>query len=281
MKHHPTLLRTVIVAVGIGAGGAPGLVVATPPAPRGWAVVLEPGAGGDRWALVPIPSMGTPPGAEPPAPPGWIVVGRQGRGTSWVLERAPEQGSPELPCATPAPDAPPAPQTPWTPEVPATPQVPQAPPQPEAPPTPFAGAPSDEAELIDLEQRIVDRVNDARAEAGLPPLQPHPLITEAARGHSEEMAQRDYFAHESPTPGRARFTDRLKLAGVHSFGAGAENIAKGTYDGDPAAGIVQSWLDSPSHRDSMLSERYIYTGVGIASRDGAIWATQVFTSELE
>lgn len=251
--------------------------LATPPAPSGWAVVLEPGSGSNQWALVPIPSLGTDPWSRPPDPPGWAVVSRPSRtGAQWVLVPAGEapdtQGAPEPP-APPAPHAPPSPETPVAPARPAEPAAP--------PPPPAPLAPGDDADLLELEQRIVERINDARSEAGLPPLQPHPLVAEAARAHSEEMARLDYFAHESPTPASRRFTDRLKQAGAQSFGAAAENIAKGSYGGDPAAGIVQSWMDSPGHRENILSERYLYTGVGVAMRGGTLWSTQVFTSALE
>jgi uncharacterized protein YkwD len=127
----------------------------------------------------------------------------------------------------------------------------------------------------------VDRINAERAEEGLPPLQPHPALADAARGHSQEMAKMGYFAHESPTKGRERFVDRIRNAGITAIGAGAENIAMGTYRGDPAAGIVKSWMDSEGHRANIVGERYVYTGVGVAvGGSGTIYATQVFTSEL-
>lgn len=278
-----TLLLTATLAL---AGAA----LATPPAPPGWAVVLEPGPGGDHWALVPIPSMGTPPDARPPDPAGWHVVSRAGRrGHSWVLVPAGDAG-----WAPGAPEVPASPDAPGVPAVPSSPPTPMAPPSPGEPPSPgppgsltppqpapFVAEGADDADLIELERRILDGINEARAEEGLPPLQPHPLLATAARGHSEEMATQGYFAHESPTRGRERFTDRLKAAGVSSFGAAAENIAKGRYPGDPADGIVESWLESPGHRANILSDRYVYTGVGVASRDGTLWSTQVFTSTLE
>lgn len=265
-----TFLTAPLLAALLGMGSAS----ATPPAPSGWAVVLEPGSGGDHWALVPIPSLGTDPGSQPPTPAGWSVVSRPSRtGAQWVI--MPD----DSPWEATGPEAPPTPDSPRdvaAPPEPAVPQAPSLPPEP-APPS----IPVEQADQVDLEQRIVDRINDARSEAGLPPLQPHPLVTQAARGHSDEMARLDYFAHESPTAASRSFTDRLKQAGASSFGAGAENIAKGSYAGDPADGIARSWLESPGHRDNIMSDRYVFTGVGVAVRGGTIWSTQVFTSALE
>ncbi|MEW6278348.1 MAG: CAP domain-containing protein, partial [Candidatus Eremiobacterota bacterium] len=55
---------------------------------------------------------------------------------------------------------------------------------------------------VDLEGQIFDLTNQARAEHGLPPLEWVEALSTAARGHSSEMLELDYFAHESPTPGR-------------------------------------------------------------------------------
>ena len=84
-----------------------------------------------------------------------------------------------------------------------------------------------------------------------------PRISAAAQGHSEDMAARGYFAHDSPD-GRD-FADRITAAGYSS--PGAENIAQGQPD---AATVVQDWMESPGHRRNILDCSLSTIGVGLA-----------------
>ena len=255
----------------------------TPPPPPGYAVVLEPSRGGDLWVLVPLKGDEGPRSlvSPPHAPAGYAVVLRPSRhGQQWVLvPLAPSRSGAN------APPAPPVPHSPQQPEQPPRPPTPLAAAEPASPPIPpppvLTAPPENKAQRIELEQEMVELINDARNEKGLPPLQPHPLLTRAARAHSQEMAELGYFDHVSPTPQNGEFTDRMRNAGVKSWGAAAENIAMGNYDRDIAEGLVKSWLESPHHRDNILNDRYVYTGIGVATHDGMTYATQLFTATIE
>jgi uncharacterized protein YkwD len=139
---------------------------------------------------------------------------------------------------------------------------------------------------LELERAIVDAINDRRLAAGLAPLQPHPLLANAAREHSEEMARLGYFSHESPTQGRQRFNERIALAGVSDFGKAGENLQKGhaslarTDLDDAASTFAESWMDSPGHRDNILDEAFVFTGVGVFVGPSGIYATQLFTARV-
>jgi uncharacterized protein YkwD len=108
----------------------------------------------------------------------------------------------------------------------------------------------------DLEKQMLDLVNEARAENGLPPLAPDPELTEVARRHSTDMFARGYFAHDTPE-GRSPF-DRMKDANVRFLTAG-ENLALA-----PTVSIAHRGLmNSPGHRANILRSQFGRVGIGI------------------
>jgi uncharacterized protein YkwD len=131
-------------------------------------------------------------------------------------------------------------------------------PAPTTAPRPVAAGPV--AEVVAL-------TNRARAEAGCAALTPDARIARAAQAHSDDMAARDYFEHDSPD-GRS-FADRIAAAGYPS--PGAENIAMGQRT---AQAVLQAWLDSPGHRRNIEDCALTTIGVGLAT-DGYYW-TQDF-----
>jgi len=138
----------------------------------------------------------------------------------------------------------------------------------------FVKAVRPSTDLADLEQAAVDAVNRIRVQEGLGKLKLDRKLSEVARGHSADMAGRDYMAHESPegySPG-----DRVRAAGI-PFTAVAENIAKSTDMDDPVVAIVAGWMNSPGHRRNILEPHFRRTGLGAAiDGRGMIWITQLF-----
>ena len=92
------------------------------------------------------------------------------------------------------------------------------------------------------------------------PLSPQSNLGLAARAHSQDMAQRNYFEHD--TPEGLGPSDRAARAGWRD-GVG-ENIAAGTAT---ARETVQMWLESPGHCANMMGPRYRFLGVGYAYGD--------------
>ncbi len=91
-------------------------------------------------------------------------------------------------------------------------------------------------------------------------------LCEAARGHSRDMTEKKFFAHDSPVPGKATPWDRARQAGTTASG---ENIAAGTATG---AGANKMWFHSPGHFKNMLGTGHRRVGLG---NNGQIW-TQMF-----
>jgi uncharacterized protein YkwD len=125
-----------------------------------------------------------------------------------------------------------------------------------------------------LEAALHASVNGVRAQAGLVSLRRDPALDAVARAHSEDMATRGYFAHETPeglTP-----PDRLKRAGVRDVRLAGENVGL-TSRGDPNREILQGWLASPAHRQNLLAPVFDRAGVGIArAADGTLFYTQLY-----
>jgi uncharacterized protein YkwD len=110
---------------------------------------------------------------------------------------------------------------------------------------------------------IVCLINAARAEEGLPALERSGALDRAARERSQEMADRDYFAHESPTGRDAQEVAREAgwVPEDRSWRIG-ENIGWGTTGASTPAHLVRGWLDSPSHRRNIMGERWTQIGQG-------------------
>jgi len=133
--------------------------------------------------------------------------------------------------------------------------------------------------------QIYHLINQQRNQNGVESLAVDSGVTNAAIGHSANMARTGIFSHVIDGKGP---DDRLREQGVTFTGWG-ENIA---YDwcqtnGQPSwnvAGAAQEfvtgWMNSPGHRRNILNPNFNYTGIGVAAiaRDGRgyIYATQVF-----
>ena len=118
-------------------------------------------------------------------------------------------------------------------------------------------------------------VNDERAKANCAALAADDRLTAAARGHSADMAARNYFSHTT-TEG-VEFATRITDAGYRWSRAG-ENIAKGQRT---PAEVMSSWMNSAGHKANILNCNFKNIGVGVAAdAQGALVWTQDFASPL-
>jgi uncharacterized protein YkwD len=108
------------------------------------------------------------------------------------------------------------------------------------------------------EDQVVTLVNQARATAGCKALTVDSRLVTAARGHSQDMATRNYFDHNTPE-GVTPWT-RITNAGYH-FSSAAENIASGQ---TTPASVMSAWMNSPGHRANILNCNLRNIGVGLA-----------------
>ncbi|WP_207587808.1 CAP domain-containing protein [Halomontanus rarus] len=147
----------------------------------------------------------------------------------------------------------------------------------------------------DVEDFVHLKVNERRTERGLEPLDWDGTIASVSRAHSADMSEREYFSHENPN-NESPF-DRFQDVSGYCRGYG-ENIAMTWADqrverpsGDDtvryrtpeelADGLVEQWMNSPPHREAMLSDTWTRGGVGVyLADDGQVYATHNFCIEF-
>lgn len=118
------------------------------------------------------------------------------------------------------------------------------------------------------EKEVVTLVNKARSENGLSPLAYDWELSRVARYKSQDMHDKNYFSHTSPTYGSP--FQMMKSFGIRYRSAG-ENIAKGQRTPEQ---VVNAWMNSSGHRANILNSSYTHIGVGYV-KDGNYW-TQMF-----
>ncbi|WP_040204784.1 CAP domain-containing protein [Neobacillus jeddahensis] len=121
------------------------------------------------------------------------------------------------------------------------------------------------------EKEIFDLTNVLRVRHKLKPLEWDQMTSEAAYGHSRDMAENDDFSHTSKKFGD--LANRLKTAKI-VYQAAGENIAANYSDG-PA--VIEGWLNSKGHRESLLNKDYTHLGVGVYQK----YYTQNFIQKVE
>ena len=121
------------------------------------------------------------------------------------------------------------------------------------------------------ESQVFKLLNQARAKYGKGAVKCDTAGLKAARAHSQDMCNKGYFSHTSPT-GTSAGT-RLKAAGA-SFSSWGENIAKG-YSSPQA--VHNGWMNSSGHRKNMLNSSFTRAAIGLIRCNGSTpYWTEVF-----
>jgi len=133
------------------------------------------------------------------------------------------------------------------------------------------GAPQGQASAgTSNEQLMLLLVNEEREKAGLQPLKLDGELSEAARAHTRDMHDNEFFSHVSSRTGSLR--DRLHRAGI-TYRAAGENIGMAASIRD----VNRLLFESPGHRANLLNPEFTHLGLGIlAQEDGTFLVTQVF-----
>ena len=127
--------------------------------------------------------------------------------------------------------------------------------------------------IDEMKAEIVRLTNIERANAGLSELTVLPALMDTAQAKADDMRANNYYGHTSPvygTPGE------MIRAAIPSARYCAENL--GSWTKTPQE-VVAGMMNSPAHRDIILSPKYTHIGVGILEGvDGGYWWVQHFTS---
>ena len=120
-------------------------------------------------------------------------------------------------------------------------------------------------ELNSSEKQTLDLHNKTRLDRGLPRLCVHPVLTKAARAHSQEMLDKGYFSHDSydgeaSAEGLKRFGYTSKGYSYYKIG---ENIAWGSGHLGSPENIFKSWMNSSGHKANILGKDFRQVGIGL------------------
>ena len=126
-----------------------------------------------------------------------------------------------------------------------------------------------DSSVTSYEQEVVRLVNIERNKQGIKSLTSDWQLSRVARYKSQDMKDKGYFSHTSPTYGSP--FEMMKSFGI-SYRTAGENIAKGQRT---PSEVVNAWMNSSGHRANILNSSFTKIGVGYV-KDGNYW-TQMFT----
>lgn len=109
---------------------------------------------------------------------------------------------------------------------------------------------------------IIILTNQQRQTAGVGQLKESALLDQVATLKAADMFKYDYWAHVSPsgvTPWA--WYDQVGYKYIYA----GENLAR---DFDTSASVMQGWMNSPGHRENLLSTNY--TEIGVAVVNGSL-----------
>ena len=106
-------------------------------------------------------------------------------------------------------------------------------------------------------------MNAMRENAGLPDLEQQDELARASVDHSQDMVDNKYFAHDSQdgrdVVARLKAVDYIPPDGEWIVG---ENLAWGSGALSTPRALVNAWMNSPPHRENLLSADYKEVGMG-------------------
>lgn len=108
------------------------------------------------------------------------------------------------------------------------------------------------------ENEMLAQINRIRQENNLSALSLNQKLSNAAGGKANDMFSKNYWAHFAPD-GSTSPWQFIKGAGYSYLYAG-ENLAKGFTN---SSDVVTAWMNSPTHRDNILSSKYKDIGFAI------------------
>ncbi|MGV9917237.1 CAP domain-containing protein [Streptomyces cellulosae] len=267
--------RTVVTAIAVGVIGIPSVAMACTDWPDGGQredrATSVPSVGEDRWDGPGWYSRWSSQHAGDPSP---VASGSPGASASPSKEARKQHGAkpsqkPKKKATPPASATTAAPKPSTASPKPSTaapaPSTTAPKPTTEAP-KPTTAAPKPSATASGAVARVVELVNQERAEAGCAPVTANSTLTTAAQRHSEDMASTGTMSHtgsDGSDPG-----ERITRAG-YAWSTYGENVAYGYSTPEQ---VMQGWMTSPGHKANILNCSFKEIGVGLS---GTYW-TQDF-----
>lgn len=112
-----------------------------------------------------------------------------------------------------------------------------------------------QASAVDSET-LMQQINAERRARNLTTLVFHNSLFNAALSKSQDMIDRDYFAHIDPDGNYV--WGKITAAGYGPYRILGENLA---IDFATSEGMVKAWIDSPTHRANLLHPQFVHQGL--------------------
>jgi len=106
---------------------------------------------------------------------------------------------------------------------------------------------------------LIKLTNEIRIQNNLPELKESETLNKVALSRAQDMLQNNYFSHQSPN-GKS-FINELEKKKYY-FSSAGENLAIDFYENEK---IVNSWMQSPAHRQNILNPDFKEIGIGRAN----------------
>lgn len=107
--------------------------------------------------------------------------------------------------------------------------------------------------------KIAKLTNRVRQENNLPQLKLDERLTSAALAKANDMLEFGYWDHFSPSH---RSPWKFVIDAGYNYQYTGENLAKDYLDEEE---VIEAWLNSPSHRANLLSDKYEDIGIAVVS----------------
>ncbi|GMF12647.1 unnamed protein product [Phytophthora lilii] len=130
----------------------------------------------------------------------------------------------------------------------------------------------------DYATAMLAAVNKQRATKGLAALCLNKKLHAAAQRHSDDMAAKDYMAHDGSDG--STMSERITQAG-YDWSAVAENVAAGQVDVDA---VMVAWINSPEHLENIMGDYTMFGSAYAFNKDGTYqhyWTQDFGTGDAE
>jgi uncharacterized protein YkwD len=122
----------------------------------------------------------------------------------------------------------------------------------------LAGRAAEYRDRPQMRRQMLSSVNAERRRRSLPTLAPSTALDRIAQAYADDMLKRSHYGHVDPEGLTVR---ERAYAGGYDLRFIAENLASGQSTVDE---VMNGWMNSPTHRENILSKIYTEAGFGLA-----------------
>jgi uncharacterized protein YkwD len=122
------------------------------------------------------------------------------------------------------------------------------------------------AEAEQYATRVIELVNEERANQSLPSLATNAILADMATSYACEMIEGDFFDHVSPVTG-STVGSRALQAGYY-FKKVGENLAGGQTSPEQ---VMSEWMASTGHKENILDKDFVEMGAVVRTGGSYNW----------